>query len=471
MAAQESIWNHKGQRIHLVGIGGASMSGLARMLLREGFSVSGSDQADGYAVSALRDLGIPVQVGHNREAVHGAGLLVYSAAIAKSDPERVEAARLGIPQMERAVLLGQLMEGASEQVCICGTHGKTTTSSMLAQILTLTGADPSVHLGGSLDAIGGSVRQGSSGLFVAEACEFNYSFHHMPVSFAVLLNIEEDHLDCFGDMPTVEQAYLDFLEKLPSDGRVLALGTDARVRSVLNRLQPKARQVLLFSEEPGCDYSMQGLRYDEKGHPSFDLMYKGQPLCRVLLAVPGKYNALHALAAIAASHQLGIPPQQAADALTSFTGAHRRFEHTGQVQGMDLYHDYGHNPAEMRVAVGIARLQDRRVIAVMQPHTYSRVKTLFDDYLTCTQQADITLVTDIFGAREVDPGDINTPMLIAGMREHGINAIHTPDFDATEAWLLEHGRPGDLVLTMGCGNINLLNDQMQRHEEQRVKNT
>jgi len=453
----------KGQRVHLVGIGGASMSGLAQMLRADGFAVSGSDSADSATLALLRDLGVDARAGHHPEMVPGAGLLVYSAAIATDDPERQTATRLHIPQMERAVLLGLLMAGYDRQVCVCGTHGKTTTTAMIAQVLSDLGADPAVHLGGSLDAIGGSVRQGSSGLFVAEACEFNRSFLHMPVSFAVLLNIEEDHLDCYGDMDQVEAAYLQFLEKLPEDGVVLALGSDERVLRVLGQLKPRARSLLLYGEQPGSDYQASGLSFDQRGMATFNVVHRNRVLCQARLSVPGRFNALHALAALAVAHHLGLDMDSAAEALAGFTGAHRRFEHTGQVRGMDLYHDYGHNPAEMRAAVDMAVLQGRRVIAVMQPHTYSRVKTLFEDYLTCTRKADITLVTDIFAAREVDPGDINSQMLVAGMREHGVHAIHTPDFDRTEAWLLEHGRPGDLVLTMGCGNINLLNDQMQRN--------
>lgn len=454
------IRNVLGSRVHLVGIGGASMSGLAEMLLRKGYEVSGSDKADSHTVERLKQLGIKIQVGHHPEAVKGAGLLVYSAAIASDDPERLEAARLGIPQMERAVLLGQLMQDFPMNACVCGTHGKTTTTAMLAQALTDSGMDPSVHLGGSLDAIGGSIRHGDSGLFVAEACEFNRSFLHMPVNLAILLNIEEDHLDCYGDMEHVEEAYVQFLSRLPEDGLALVYGEDERAMRVAQQVD---RQKITFGQDKSFDYAMSDLQYDSKGNASFDLMHKGNVLCKVQLSVPGIYNALHALAALAAAHLLGADLKKAAAALLNFTGAHRRFEFTGTVQGMDLYHDYGHNPAEMRAAISMAVLQNRRVIAVMQPHTYSRVKSLFSDYLTCTKQADITLVTDIYAAREKDPGDINSQMLIEGMKAQGITVFHTPGFDETEAWLLQHGQPGDLVITMGCGNINLLNEQMQRN--------
>lgn len=456
-----------GKRIHMVGIGGSSMSGLAVMLAGDGFEVSGTDRDEGYALLQLKERGMDVRAGHHPQMVEGAGLLVYSAAVAAEDPERARAAQLQVPQMERAVLLGALMEGYELPVCVCGTHGKTTTTAMLAQALTQAGLDPAVHLGGSLDAIGGSVRAGGGSVFVAEACEFNRSFLHMPVSLALVLNIEEDHLDCYGDMEHVEGAYLEFLSRLPPDGKVLANGEDSRVARVLGKLERQRRVFRTFGLKPQNDYYPGGLSYDGKGCASFTVMKKETPICSVRLKVPGPYNALHALAALAASDLAGADVSLAADALNHFINAHRRFEHTGSAWGMELYHDYGHNPAEMRVAVEMARLQKRRVIAVMQPHTYSRVKTLFEEYLTCTARADTTLVTDIFAAREKDPGDVHSGMLVDGMRAHGVDAFLTPGFDDAERWLIDNGREGDLVLTMGCGDVNLLNDQIQRNYDHR----
>ncbi len=456
------IHSFRGKRVHMVGIGGSSMSGLAEMLLREGFIVSGTDRDEGYALSHLRELGIEAKAGHHPQLVDGAALLVYSAAVPLEDPERVRASELGIPQMERAVLLGELMAGFDRQICIAGTHGKTTTSGMLAQVLMMMGENPTVHIGGNLDAIGGSVRVGSKDYFVAEACEFNRSFLNMPVTMALLLNIEEDHLDTYGDMAHVEEAYGQFLSQLPMDGEIIVNGGDERAVRVA---QTAKRQVITFGLDAGNHYQLSDLTYGDDGNAAFALLYHGVPLCQVTLAVKGQYNALHATVTLAAVHQLGLDVKKAAHALSSFRGVHRRFEHTGVVQEMDMYHDYGHNPAEMQVAVGMAAMQNRRVIAVMQPHTFSRVKSLFDAYLTCTKEAEITLVTDIYAAREKDPGDIHSTQLVEGMRDHGITAYLTPGFDDVEAWLLTHGKPGDLVITMGCGNINLLNIQMQQHED------
>lgn len=453
------IRDYMGQRIHMIGIGGSSMSGLAEMLQREGYIVTGSDASDSHAAKRLRLAGIPVSVGHHPEEVAGAALIVYSAAIGADDEERVEAERLGIPQLERAPLLGQLMEGYKERVCICGTHGKTTTSAMVAQMMVGMSLDPTVHIGGQLDALGGSTRIGNSAVFVAEACEFNRSFLHMSPTVAVLLNIEEDHLDCYGDMEHVEEAFFAFLSSLPPDGLVIANAEDERVMRLVEKLPRRAET---FGMTRG-DWTVGNLVTDASGMPSFSCLLHGKEIVRLSLRVAGQFNILHALAAIAVVHAMGEDTQRAKDALLSFTGAHRRFELTGYVKGMKMYHDYGHNPAEMRSAIEVAKLQKRRIIAVMQPHTYSRVISLFDSYLTCTAEADITLVTDIYGAREKDPGTVNSQMLVDGMVKNGVTAFLTPTFDDTERWLIENGRPEDLVLTMGCGNINLLNEQMQQH--------
>ncbi len=444
----------------MVGIGGSSMSGLAEMLKQHGFEVTGSDRAGGKALVRLRAMGIPCWQGHDPERVLQADLVVYSAAVHPDDPERAAASAANIPQMERAVLLGQLMRGYTQRVGVSGTHGKTTLSAMLAQILVEGGVDPTVHIGGSLASIGGGSRVGSHGVFVVEACEFNRSFLNMPPTIAVITNIEEDHLDCYYDLADIRQAFAQYLDLLPKDGLVIGLADDPEV---VKLMAASGRRYQSFSLTEQADWQAGNLRYDEQGHADFDVLHYGEKLGHITLAVPGDFNALHALAAVAAAHALGVDMAIACHALAGFMGAHRRFEFTGEVQGMRMYHDYGHNPAEMQSALRVAKMQRRRVIAVMQPHTYSRVKGLFAGYLTCTQDADITLVTDIYAARETDPGDIHSSMLVDGMRKNGIDAHLTPTFDDTEQWLLKNGRPGDLVLTMGCGDINLLNDRMQRH--------
>lgn len=455
------IKDYKGKHIHMIGIGGSSMSGLAEMLMDKGYQVSGSDRTDGYLMQDVRDAGATVYVGHEAGHVHGADLVVYTAAIPPENPERMEAERLGIPSMERAYLLGQLMAGYPWSVGICGAHGKTTTTSMLSQLLVDCGMDPSVHIGGKLDAIGGSTRIGQSGIFLAEACEFRRSFLKIQPTMAVVMNIDADHLDCYKDIDEIEETFGTFLQKVPEGGIAIGKGTDERVVRQLKKLRCST---YTFGLTDACDYHPAGAVEDAHGYFSFDLMGRGRCLGHVSLKVPGAFNAENALAALAAADLLGADMEKACASMSSFSGAHRRFELTDTVDGVEIFHDYGHNPAEMRNAVHVARKRsDGRVIAVMQPHTFSRVRSLFDQYLTCTQEADITLVTDIFAAREQDPGDLNAGMLVDGMRAHGIEAYWTPTFDDTEEWLVKNWRRGDLVITMGCGDINMLNRQIHEH--------
>lgn len=456
------IKDYQGKRIHMIGIGGSSMSGLAQMLIHKGYQVSGSDRSEGYLIGDVRAAGAKVFIGHAAENVHGADLVVYTGAAAADNPERVEADRLGIPSMERSVLLGQLMEGFPQAVGICGAHGKTTATSMLSQILVECGLDPSVHIGGKLDAIGGSTRIGKGEAFLAEACEFRRSFLQMRPTMAVVLNIDADHLDCYKDIDEIEETFGQFLQLLPENGLAIGKGTDERIMRQMSKLHC-AVETFGMTEE--CDWHPANMQEDERGYASYDLCYKGDVVGHVSMEVPGDFNVENALGALAAAHALGADMAKACESMSHFHGAHRRFELTDTIDGVEVFHDYGHNPTEMRNAVTVARKRCKgRLFAVMQPHTFSRVKSLFDEYLTCTELADITVVTDICAAREKDPGDINSGMLVEGMKAHGVNAVWTPTFDDTEAYLRAHWQPGDLVITMGCGDINMLNAQIHQHE-------
>jgi len=447
----------------MVGIGGSSMSGLAEMLQAQGYLLTGSDNTESYATRKLRERGIPITIGHDAANVAGAALVVYTAAIAPDNPERVACEREGIPTLERAYLLGQLMEGYPCAIGVCGVHGKTTTSSMLAQVLLEAGRDPAISIGGSLDAIGGGMRVGHGDVFLAEACEFNASFLRLRPTVAVLLNIDEDHLDYYRDIDHITDTFAEFLGLLPPDGACVACGDDGRALGLLPGLPC-----------PWFTYGLGGhnrwrpleLAYDQTGHAAFTAALDGEPVARVELQVPGAFQVLNALAALATAHAVGVDMDIAARALSGFTGVRRRFELTGVVQGVRLYHDYGHNPTEMRHALSVAKMQPHnRLWAVMQPHTYSRVKRLFDAYIHCCDAADEILITDIYAAREKDPGDIHSTMLVERIAATGQRVHYTPTFGDTEAYLRAHWQPGDLVITMGCGNINLLNDQIEENEK------
>lgn len=458
------IRNYKGKRAHMIGIGGSSMSGLAGMLKKAGVIVTGSDSAASYTTKMLEDQGIAVHIGHSAENVRGADLVIYSAAISAENPERTEAARLGIPQMERATLLGQLMEGYAHAINVCGTHGKTTTTSMIAEALLDAGLDPTVHIGGQLDYIGGSTRVGSHETFVVEACEFNASFLQFHPTVAVVTNIEEDHLDFYKDLDDICHAFDRFFALLPDNGVCVGNGDDPRVAAALSRLTVKT---VTYGMDEGNQWRPANLVYSETGCAGFDFAFEGRPVAHVQLQVPGEFNVMHALATMAACVEVGAQPEVVARSLSNFAAPHRRFEYTGTVCGVRLYTDYGHNPAEMRSALeNASRQPHNRLFAVMQPHTYSRVKTLFKDYIHCCDLADDILITDIFAAREKDPGDIHATMLVDAIAATGQNVHYTPTFDDAEAYLRAHWQPGDLVITMSCGNIHLLNAQIQAHGDQ-----
>ena len=456
-----NIFDYKGGRVHFIGVGGSSMSGLAGYLQETGFAVTGSDRTKSHKTEHLEARGIPVHIGHDAESVRGADVIVYSAAISPDNPERREAERLGIPQIERCDLIGQLMEGYPFAVGVSGTHGKTTTTSMLAQAFMQAGVDPTIHIGGELDFIGGSTRAGGGHDFICEACEYNASFLRFKPNIAVILNIDEDHLDFYRDIDDIEAAFAKYAALVPKDGWVVAWGDDPRARRVCENASCNH---MTYGLGEGCMVRSDNLRYDEHGRASFTAALNGAPLAGFSLNVPSEANMLDALAVIAVAHIRGLDMAKVSQALASFTGAHRRFELTSITDGVKCYTDYGHNPAEIKNALKIASMQPHGTLwSVWQPHTYSRTKTLFDQFLETFYDADRVLVTDIMGAREVDPGDINSEMLIGPLRERGVDAVLTPTFDDAEAYLRAHWQPGDLMVSHGCGDIDLLNEQIARH--------
>ncbi len=455
------IQDFRGGRVHFIGIGGSSMSGLAPLIQKLGCVVTGSDRDRSHKTEALAEKGIPVAIGHRPENVRGADFIVYTAAIAPENPERVEAERLGIPQIERSELIGQLMEGYKTAIGISGTHGKTTTTAMLSQAMVECGVNPTVHIGGELDALGGSTLLGEKDYFVVEACEFNESFLKFLPTVAVILNIDEDHLDFYRDIDDIERAFLAFARRTPEDGWCVGWGDDERVLRVMRGSGRRARSYGLGTDN---DVKPENLIYDPEGRACFTATLRGAPLCEVSMSVAGEHNVLNALAVLAVADICGLPMDRVARTLSGFTGAHRRFELTSVTDGVKIYQDYGHNPTEIKNALRIAKLQPhKRLWAVWQPHTYSRTKKLFDGFVETFDDADLVLITDICAARESDPGDINSHMLIPPLRARGVDATVTPTFDDTEEYLRAHWQPGDLVITLGCGNIDLLNEQIALH--------
>lgn len=456
-----NIFDYKGMHVHFIGIGGSSMSGLAGLLKEDGFIVTGSDRTRSHKTEHLEEKGITVHIGHKAENIHGADIIVYTAAISPDNIERTEAVRLGIPQIERCDLLGQLMKGTQFSINVSGTHGKTTTTAMLAQAFMHADADPTIHIGGELDFIGGSTRRGQGPDFICEACEFNASFLRFYPTIAIVLNIDEDHLDFYRDIDHIEETFAEYVSLVPEDGWCIAWGDDFRARRICENSKCNH---MTYGIGEDCMLRATNLTYDERGCASFTAVLNGEKLGDFHLCISSEANMLDALAVICTAYIRGLNMEKVSEALSTFVGAHRRFELTSVTDGVKCYTDYGHNPAEIKNALKIASLQPHKTLwSVWQPHTYSRTKTLFDAFVETFDGIDKVLITDICASREMDPGDINSEMLIGPIRARGVDVVLTPTFDDAEAYLRAHWQPGDLMVSHGCGDIDLLNEQIALH--------
>ena len=451
-----NINDYKGKTLHFTGIGGSSMSGLARLMKSRGYIVRGSDQSQSYSTDALVAEGIDVVIGHFAQNIHGADMVIFTAAAAPTNPERVEAERIGIPSLERKYLLGQISDAYSKSVAISGTHGKTTTTSMLAQVLVEAGMDPNIHIGGVLDAINGSVRTGNDDIFITEADEFARSFLELNPTISIILNIDADHLDIYRDIDEIQATFLQFAKRLPSDGTLITHGDGRRCMEVA---KASGRKYITFGSNSSFDYYFANEKMNERACYSFDIMRGGEKLGAVTLSVPGMHSVVDSLAVLVCADIMGVDITSVIDSLSSFKGAHRRFELTDVVDGVQLYHDYSHNPSEYKTVVPVAAiLPHNKLYVVFQPHTFSRAKALIDDFGESFIGADEVLVTDIYAAREVDPGDINSHMLIEKMQGYGYETVYCPGFKECDEYLRANWQTGDIVLTVGCGNVNILND-------------
>ena len=438
------------RHIHLIGVGGCSMSGLARILKAHGHEVTGSDRERTQFTESLDEAGIPYTVGHTGALLEGADAVIYSAAIRPDNPERVLAAERGIPQLERSEALGQLSERFSQVVAVAGCHGKTTITSMLALIADAADADATVHVGGYVDALRGGVRVGGRGLFITEACEYVESFLTLSPTIALISNIDNDHLDYFHDMAHIEAAFEKFLARLPQDGVFVACTDDARVRALY---EASARRAVSYGLAGG-DYTAADIAYDGQGCPAFTAVRHGAALGRVQLAVPGAHNVANALGALAVAGLLDIPFETAAGALAHFQNTRRRFEYYGERGGIRVYHDYGHHPSEIRATLEAAsRVPHGRLYCVFQCNSYTRAHTLFTGEVTCFAAADAVLVPDIYPGREKDTGLVHARDMVAAINASGTEALYLPTFPDIRAWLDANGRPGDLVVTVGSGDV------------------
>lgn len=439
-------------RIHFIGIGGISMSGLAEILIAEGFAVSGSDAKRSELTGRLEELGACIAYGQSAENItDDLELIVFTAAIKEDNPEYAEAVRRGIPLMPRAELLGQIMSNYETPIAVAGTHGKTTTTSMLSHILMEAGADPTISVGGILPSIGGNIRVGRSQTFLTEACEYTNSFLHFNPKISLILNIEEDHLDFFRDLEDIRHSFRLFAAKIPADGTLVINGGIPRPREIYEGL---CCRVVTFGPDPGYDYGASDITYDELGHPKFTLCRKGKKVCRISLSVPGLHNVSNALASVAAAELLGIPVETIKAGLLGFCGTERRFQLKGTTDGVTIIDDYAHHPTEIAVTLAAAKNYPHRELwCVFQPHTYTRTKALFDDFAKALAAADHVVLADIYAAREKNTVGISSKDLVPAIEALGTDVRYFPSFSEIEQFVRKNCRNGDLLITMGAGDV------------------
>lgn len=432
------------KRVHMIGIGGSGMCPLAEILHAKGYTVTGSDHNESDPLKRVKALGIPVFMGHSAENVQNAQLVVYSAAIPKDNPELVAAEEMGIPTMERSHLLGALTRHYENVIGVCGTHGKTSVTSMITQILLLNKMEPSAVIGGKLPLINSNGVVGRSETLVCESCEFVDTFLQMSPDVSVLLNIDNDHLDYF---KTMENLVASFRKFVAMSKTVYVNGDDALSLSAVEGLP---MDVITFGMDSKNDYSAKNLAVGRYGF-SFDVVSGGQTLTRVEMHIPGKHNVMNGLAAFAVCHRMGVSPEGIRDAMEKFTGAGRRFEFIGRFNGFTLADDYAHHPTEIRATLSAAKELDyKRVMVVFQPFTYSRTALLKDEFVEALSIADEVLLTPIMAAREVNTYGIASEQLA----ERLSNAtVVSPEFDEIADEILARAKAGDLVLTMGGGDI------------------
>ena len=441
-----------GRRAHLIGIGGVSMSPLAEVLHKAGIVITGSDMNDSPTVERLRALGIPVAIGHRAENVGEAELIIRTAAVHDDNPEIAEARARNIPVFERAQAWGSIMRGYKNALCISGTHGKTTTTSMCTHIIMAAQMDPTVMIGGTLPLLGAGYRVGHGDTIILESCEYCNSFLSFFPTVAVILNIEADHLDFFKDLNDVEHSFRAFADRVPENGLIVANADDP---NTMHTLEGETRPVLTFGLEEG-DVHAANLTWDH-GLPTFDIIYRDQVFTRVGLHVPGEHNVRNALAAAAAAIALAVSPKAVSEGLNAFRGAGRRFEHKGTYHGAEVYDDYAHHPGELQALLSAARtLGYERILCAFQPHTYTRTKALFDDFVQVLRQPDITLLAEIYAARETNEIGISSRDLANQIP----GSIYCPTLADVTARLRELARPGDLILTVGAGNIHTAGEDL-----------
>lgn len=447
----------KDKKIHFIGIGGISMSGLAAVLLNSGFKVSGSDFKDSSIVDKLRASGAEIYIGHRKENIQNVDLVVYTAAIPSDNPELLEAKDKNIALMDRAEFLGQIMKGHKYNVSISGTHGKTTCTSMLSHVTLASNLDPTILVGGELDAIGGNFRIGNSEYFLTEACEYKRSFLKFFPYVGVILNIDADHLDCYKDIDEIADTFLQFSKLIPSDGYLVGYADDFRVKEILSKANCNT---ISYGFEDTANVTAKNIIFNKNGCASFDVYNDNKNLFNLTLNVPGKHNILNALASICVSLIFNIPYDDIIEGLSKCKGAHKRFEYKGELNGVTVIDDYAHHPTEIKATLNTAKQIDHnKTYCIFQPHTYTRTKSLFNEFTECFNDTDELILMDIYAAREKNTGLVSSDQLGDALRNKGIKCTNVHSHDEALNYVKSKLTPGDLLLTVGAGDVVIVGEK------------
>lgn len=445
--------------IHFIGIGGISMSGLAEILLKEHFKISGSDTKNSEIVDNLIAMGATVNIGQRAANITtDIDLAVYTAAIHEDNEEFKECRTRKIPMLTRAQLLGQIMNNYKYSVAVAGTHGKTTTTSMLSQIFMEADVDPTISVGGILDSIGGNVRVGTSDYFVTEACEYTNSYHAFFPYISIILNVDADHLDFFSGIDEIIESFHTFAMNLPDNGTLVVNGDMDCLPAVTKDLKA---DIVTFGMKDSNRYYPADIEADENGHMNYTLMVDGKACERIHLNIGGTHNITNSLSAIAVADLLHIDRKYVLNGLASFGGAHRRFELKGTLGNVTVIDDYAHHPTEIRATLATAKETPHNSLwVVFQPHTYTRTHALFDEFADALKGFDHVLLVDIYAAREADTGLVHARDLADRINELGTDAKYFGSFAAVENYLLKNCKKNDLLITMGAGDVYLIGDEL-----------
>lgn len=452
------IHSHSFSHVHFIGIGGISMSGLAEILLKNGYRVSGSDMKPSNILKKLENKGAIVNIGHNKDNIGDADLIVYTDAISKDNPELLEAFEKKIVTVDRGTFLGQLMKLYKNSIAVSGTHGKTTTTGMMSVIFNNSPLDPTILLGGELDQIGGNVKIGNGEVILTEACEYKGNILKFFATIGVILNIDEDHLDYYENLNHIINTFSDFVKLIPTNGYIVSNSDDNNVKEAIKGIKCN---VVTFGIDNEANYRATNISFNGKGLPSFKLIVNNKKSYDVTLNTMGIHNIYNALAAIATTHICGVPIDSIIDSIAQYTGTHRRLEYKGNLGGAIIIDDYAHHPTEVKATLSALRnSSSSRILCAFQPHTYTRTKALLKEFANSFYNANKVLIADIYAAREKDTGIIHSKDLVKELVKNGVDAEYLGTFEELSNYIRDNASKDDIIVTMGAGDIYIVGEML-----------